>query len=218
MTKRADELLDQLNSVVSGNERDFIATGRLENLEQHLLHVKREFSGQPAINYTFACCIVKIRRQIEPEDNRALFLDLVHHPIIGPFLAQHLSLRWLVSAADTLADIGNAQEAGAAMNLVVLINMMKLAETEYRLCGKPEHQPQQLAQLLEQHPVALFEGMIYYHPIRGDMPRNMFQRLRRSVSSHAFLERVFARALQVVQQQPNLLQRLAVYNEGFFSS
>lgn len=218
MNKRADELLDQLNSVVSGDERDFIATGRLETLEQHLLHVKREFSGQPTINYSFASCIVKIRRQIESVDNQALFLDLVHHPITGPFLAEHLSLRWLVSAADTLADIGNDQEAAAAMNLVVLVNMIKLAETEYRLCGQPEHQPQELSQLLEQHPAPLFEGMIYYHPIRGDMPRNMFQRLQRTVSSHAFLDRVFARAMQVLQQQPNLLQRLAVYNERFFNS
>lgn len=205
----------QMTQIIETGPKGFLAIGRMPDTEAHLSHLRQEFTGQPVLNFTLATCIVRIRRRESLDANLSLFFALIEHDEAGPFLARHLSLRWLVSICDTLADHAEPALASAALTLVVLVNLVKLAETERAFVRDPEHDPAKIQSLIERHPVPLFGGMILCHPRRGDMPRNLFERIGRRVENHGFLERTYRRMLDELGAHPNLLSRLAALNPEF---
>lgn len=206
-----------MHRIIEGETAGFVAAGRLANTAAHLTHLRQEFVGQPELCFTLASCIVRIRRREQLEEHLAQFFSLLNHPQTGDFLAEQLSLRWLVSVADTLADHGTPEEATAAMIVTVLVNLVKLAETEHRLIADGTYSEENMTALLAAHPSSLFGGMICYHPLRGDMPQNMFSRIERLLTPNRFLGLAYRRVLAELRSQPNLLSRLARYNDRFFS-
>jgi hypothetical protein len=210
------EYLDQMARRIPGEPDGWLAVGRFEDTARHLKHLRREFQGQPELNFTLAAAIVHIRRREEPGRNLALFWQLLAHPVTGRFLAEHLSLRWLVSVADTLADHAAPADAAAALILVTLANLVKLAETERRLVRDPTYDEAALETLCEQFAVPLFGGLTLYNPRRGDMPRNLFARIGRQMARQPFLDTAYRRLMKELKENPNVLSRLAGYREGFW--
>ena len=150
------------------------------------------------------------------DQHLALFFQLLAHPVTCHFLVEQLSIRWLVSVADTLADHGAPTDSAAAIILVTLVNMIKLAESERCIMTDPSHNEAKLEKWAEQFAVPLFGGLTWFNPRRGDMPRNLFARIERQVSHHPFLRAAYQRLLTEFKIQPNLLNRLATYNDRFW--
>jgi hypothetical protein len=151
---------------------------------EHFKFVRQDFIGRTELEFYHARLIVLIRREIELERNLDLFFTLWQRE--ADFLCQNLSLRWLVSAADTFADYGQAPETRAlALSASLLLNTVKLVETERIIQDTQQaaDQPEKVAFLLDGAPVELFDGVTAYRAGRGDMIRNLYNRLQ-TVSAH----------------------------------
>ncbi|WP_198912819.1 hypothetical protein, partial [Streptococcus agalactiae] len=77
------------------------------------------------------------------------------------FLCQHLSTRWLISACDTFIDYSSDDYLKALlMNAVVLINTIKLQESERFLTDTQNAQvDEHRKQSLQTERLALFDGV-----------------------------------------------------------
>ena len=135
------------HTLVSGNEAEY-ACGSLPDLQAHLQRLRREFVGRPELLYHHAALIVLIRRESEVARN---FSRLKHLWLAEQaFLSEHLDLRWLVAACDTLIDHDPDVALRAALtNAVILLNTVKLQETErfLRLPSTSADDPQALVAL-----------------------------------------------------------------------
>jgi hypothetical protein len=125
------------STLVAGDAAEY-AYGSLPDLQAHLQRLRQEFIGQPELLYHHAALIVLIRREAAPEQNFARFKQLWLSE--QAFLSEHLDLRWLVAACDTFID--HDPDAGlraTLMNAVLLVNTIKLQETERFLQGPRSH-------------------------------------------------------------------------------
>lgn len=164
--------------MVDGGERRLVAEA-FADVDEHLPSLKREFVGLPELCFAHARLIVLIRRKIDLDSNLSKFFGLWQRE--ASFLGEHLSSRRLILACDTFADYGTERQQAAAVLLVVLINTLKLAETE-RLAivnNVPDRLVfETIASNYERgEPWELWDGMPAYSPFIGGMPRNMFGRL-----------------------------------------
>ncbi len=101
------------------------------------------------------------------------------------FLIQSLNIRWLISACDTFIDFDEDVTLKAIlMNAVVLINTIKLQETERFLCDQPLIVNQDHQQLLQQQRYALFDGTSAFAVGTDDTLRNMRWRLEQVCKVH----------------------------------
>src|SRR5205085_10868877 len=135
------------------------------------------------------------------------------------FLTAHLNSRWLISACDTFADHGSDTQKAAAMLLVVLINTVKLAETERLALRDASTLPAKFDAIAESHRgkrhIELWDGMMAYGPFSGDMPRNMLRRLAMLTEKDAALGAIARTLIRRAVAADTLLGRLARLNEGF---
>ena len=178
-----DDIEALKRSIVSGEEAEY-AYGSLPDLQAHLQRLRREFIGQPELIYHHAALIVLIRRESEVARNFARFKQLWLAE--QAFLSEHLDLRWLVAACDTLIDHDpDAALRAALMNGVLLVNTVKLQETERFLqthAGVVDD-PQALA-ALQSGRVGLCDGLSAFVAGTDDTLRNMRWRLERVCSVH----------------------------------
>jgi hypothetical protein len=125
--------------------------------------------------------IVFLRRRIDVQTHFERFRKLLSEG--GEDLLQSFSTRWLVSIADTIADFGSPIERGNAMIIVVLANVTKLAETERRIFSST-----QVDELRREECASggapLWDGMQTYGLKQGDMPNNMWTRIRTVMVRH----------------------------------
>lgn len=88
--------------------------GKRLPVDEHLQTLTRGFNGKTQLEFLHTVLIVVIRRQIDLEAARHRFFDLWEKET--RFLCKHLTLRWLVSACDTICDYPrNAPEATMAI-------------------------------------------------------------------------------------------------------
>lgn len=171
------------HTLVSGNEAEY-ACGSLPDLQAHLQRLRREFVGRPELLYHHAALIVLIRRESEVARN---FSRLKHLWLAEQaFLSEHLDLRWLVAACDTLIDHDpDVALRAALMNAVILVNTVKLQETErfLRLPSTSADDPQALVALKSRH-IALFDGLSAFVAGSDDTLRNMRWRLEQICAVH----------------------------------
>ena len=76
--------------------------GSVKDLEAHLDNLRVEFSGQSELLWHHAKLIVLIRRGFKEKETYLSFRELWQTE--QDFLFQHLHIRWLISATDTMAD------------------------------------------------------------------------------------------------------------------
>ena len=106
--------------------------GRRPDFFEHVNELRSEFAGRSELLVLHAAFVVALRRRIAAGHFLPLYLRLWREE--SGFLRRELSLRWLVSACDTLADHGvTPTQRAVALNGTVLANLAKLAETERRL-------------------------------------------------------------------------------------
>lgn len=188
---------------------------RHENLETHLSALKLEFAGQPRLCFELISLIVRIRRQNGRCEEWEVFRSLLQCEL--DYFCEHLDSRWLVAVADTLADLGEESERAAAMLSSLLINVLKLAETERMFSVNPEPDPVKFQKFIgDQMPVPLWDGVSSYWVDRGDMPRNLLHRCRSVLEGTPIPGKIFETLIRRLELHPNPLTRLAKYNPHFW--
>ncbi|QNP47158.1 hypothetical protein [Diaphorobacter aerolatus] len=172
-------------SIITGEEEAKYAHGASVNLDEHLAKVRREFVGQSELLYQHAMLIVLLRREADVKANyeRLKRMWMAERD----FLAAHLDTRWLIAACDSFIDHDDEPLLRAiAMNGPVLINSVKLGETERFILGVNGETPDQQAALDElwTHRVGLFDGVAGFIPGTDDTLRNMRWRLEAVCGLH----------------------------------
>lgn len=100
-----------------------------DNLYHHLRYLQLEFIGESELTFYHTLLIILIRRGYQLTRTFALFEQLWHEHC--DYLIEHLPLRWLVSACDTLVDFSDsAVRRAILMNVTSIINTVKLYETK----------------------------------------------------------------------------------------
>ncbi|MDF1486080.1 hypothetical protein PY257_12960 [Ramlibacter sp. H39-3-26] len=170
-------------ALVQGDAPQY-AHGASVDLREHLQRLRREFIGQPELLYHHAMLIVLIRREVDTRVHYARFRQLWLAE--ADFLLRHLNLRWLVSACDTFIDHdGDATLKAILMNGVLLVNTVKLQETERFLCRLDDLRDQPASiDALRQHRVGLFDGLSAFIAGTDDTLRNMRWRLEDVCRAH----------------------------------
>lgn len=198
--------LAELKSRRIDNGKAVMTYGSKKELPAHIADLRREFSGQPEINYYHAQLIVLIRRGVDVRKHLADFETL--WDVERDFLLSSLSVRWLISAADTFIDHSNDLLLKALlMNAVVLINTLKLQESERYLCKtenvavNPERQ-----QSLQTERLALFDGVSGFAVGTDDTLRNMRWRLDGVCAAHP-LGKMVLEIFERVQREGNVYAR-----------
>jgi hypothetical protein len=198
-------------------ERRGISFETSENLSEHFEHLGKDFTRLPLICFAQAQLVVCIRRKIDLADTVPAFLRLWETE--SEFLTAHLNSRWLISACDTFADYGSEAQKAAAIILVVLINVVKLAETERLSLRDGTSLPDKFNAIAESHRakshIELWDGMTAYAPFSGDMPRNMLRRIALLTDKDAALAAIARTLVRRAVQADTLLGRFARLNSGF---
>lgn len=151
--------------------------GSEKSLDKHLLNLRQEFSGQSELLLHHAVLIVLVRRKVQLEKSLGQFLELWEEE--GNFLCRNLNLRWLISAADTLAEFSDNQQGRAiAMMASLLGNTVKIAESDRYIHGAEALAPMpDRIEALQTRLVPLFGGTSVFTVGTDDTLRNMYWRL-----------------------------------------
>lgn len=162
------------------------ARGITKNLQSHMKGLRKEFSGQPEINFYHAQLIVLLRRGV---DEKKHFLDFARlWERERDFLLSSLNLRWIVAAADTFVDHSEDPFVRALLlNVVTLVNSVKLQESERFMCKAEEAVVDPVRKkTLESELVPLFDGLTGFTVGVDDTLRNMRWRLEKLSALHPF--------------------------------
>lgn len=158
--------------------------GADKNLQQHTENLKKEFVGQPELNYHHAILILLIRRDVDVHKHFLQFqqLWLQEHD----FLLKSLNTRWLISACDTFIDHSKDDFLKALlMNAVTLVNTIKLQESERYLTVSDTAKPDpKRHDSLQNERLTLFDGIAGFAVGTDDTLRNMRWRLDKISQSH----------------------------------
>ncbi len=192
-------------SVVDAGQ-PMLTYGSKKDLQAHIADLRREFSGQPEINYYHAQLIVLIRRGVDLRKHFSDFEQLWAHE--RDYLLKSLSTRWLISSSDTFIDHSCDELAKALlMNAVILINTIKLHESE-RFLNKTENAPIDPARkhLLQTERLALFDGVSGFAVGTDDTLRNMRWRLGELCAIHP-LGAIVIEIFERLQREGNVYAR-----------
>jgi len=187
------------NAFTRGERRRAVFGGRCADFFEHMNELRSEFVGRSELLALHAGFVVALRRKLAVAHFLPLYLRLWREE--REFLRQELSLRWLVSACDTLADFGEtpAQRA-VALNGTVLANLTKLAETERRLMPAGDGPPGRRG-------VELFDGMTVFKP-GGDMIDNLFRRIARIAALDDVAGPILDEVAMRLRQHDTVVRRL----------
>lgn len=187
----ADKVYAQFNDVdldalkkqiIEGKETRY-THGSAKDLNEHIEQLEQEFVGHSALNHYHASLIVLIRREVDVQNNYAKFKALWMTE--RDYLLASLNTRWLISACDTFIDLEDDPLLQAIlMNAVILINTIKLQETERFLCDQLLEVNLQHQDLLQQQRYALFDGTSAFTVGTDDTLRNMRWRLEQICETH----------------------------------
>jgi len=149
--------------------------GLKQDLGEHALMLKKEFSGKSELLLYHALLNVLIRRDINLLDCLERFFELWQ--LEGGYLLDHLNSRWLISACDTIIDHSPSEsEKAYALSACILVNTCKLYETE-RL-GMLDYKSVKI-----NGPMELFNGISAFCIGSGDMIFNLNSRLNQTTNS-----------------------------------
>lgn len=151
---------------------------KMKDLGSQVQRLMHEFQGRTQLEFMHAILIVLIRRRICLRAARDSFFDLWDK--VKGFLCDRLTLRWLISACDTICDHPRTTaEATTAITTSALINTANLYETERRMTdilAISEHS----LNALQAMRADLFDGLTTFKVGKGDMIRNLVGRLKKA--------------------------------------
>ena len=165
--------------------------------QRKYLQLQKLFVGAPEIHLLHALLIAILRRRDPPPAAPALFFRLWREE--GDRLATSLPVRWLISAATTLADIGQTGgQRACGMGLSVLDDMIKLHESERRYSGQPADTP--FPRRRGQRIRTIAFDLDPYSLEKGDLDRNLLSRLWKLCEDDATIRPLGIRMLRLVTQ------------------
>ena len=118
-----------VNAFTRGERRGKVFGARRPDFFEHMNELRSEFLDRSELLFIHAGCVVALRTTPRGRP----FPATLSAPMAegAGFLLHELSLRWLVSACDTLIDHGETPlQRAVALSGSLLANTMKLAETE----------------------------------------------------------------------------------------
>jgi hypothetical protein len=149
-----------------------------KDFDRHCLTLQHEFNGRTRFEFLHAVLIVMIRRRMQLQPALDLFFHMWESET--DFLCRHLSLRWLISACDTVCDHPRQpEEATIAIASSMMVNTIKLYETERRMLASTEETSQRIDAICERH-FPLFDGLMTFRLKRGDVVKNLVQRIKQA--------------------------------------
>lgn len=155
-----------------------------------------EFDGQPQLWAVHAMCIAVLRRRDPPDVAKTLFFRMWRE--CGFELADHLPVRWLISAATTFADHGETPEQrSGGMGLSVLFDLIKLHDSERRVSGRRNDKAFPRVKALPMRHSLAFD-MQGYSLAGGDLDKIMLARLWRLCEADPVLRPLGQRMLRMV--------------------
>lgn len=175
-----DEMREQM---IDGSHIEY-TYGSDKNLQNHLENLRCEFVGHSELAYYHATLIVLIRRGYQVDKEFKLFEQLWHEQ--KDYLIHALNTRWLISACDTFIDYSDDDYLKALlMNAVILVNTIKLQESERYLTAIDNSKPDDGRYTsLQNERLALFDGVAGFAVGTDDTLRNMRWRLDKLAQSH----------------------------------
>lgn len=203
---------------VSGDEK-IVDTKRLSKVEDHLHHLARLFASETQILYFHAVLISLIRRRLYEKAPLVAFFSLWTRQ--GDYLLRNLSLRWLVSAADTWIDQSPSRvDASTATVAAVIANTTKLYETERRIIDTrhstapwPGRQiPVDEARSLSGQ--ELFDGVTPFVVGSGDMISNMIHRMQNLKGTHPYPKRIVEEIFNRLATHDTVFARFLARHHG----
>jgi hypothetical protein len=214
------DVVSYFKSQLLDGETRQISFGWDTDLHSHFEILRQDFVGLPLLCFAHAQLIVCIRRKLNLTDDVPAFLKLwiMEHE----FLTLHLNSRWLISACDTFVDHGSDAQKSIALVLIMLINTLKLAETERLMLSDTAPHPSKLSAIAEKRRsrihIELWDGITDYALFSGDMPRNMIRRLLVQTEKDAALDAIAKTLIRRAVAADTVFGRLARLNEGFVPS
>ena len=180
------------------------------HLPDKLIFLQQEFQGQPQLCLAHAALIVLIRRgQALAYALHCYFRLWDRHEAL---LLDRLSLRWLISAADTLVDHGRTPaERATAFAAVLFANTIKLYETEryFSLNIDPK-----AADLDGPPPRFDLDGIKYFNVAKGDTVGNMFQRKARLVGDLGLAGKILDQVMMRANRIDTVYARFSALHTG----
>lgn len=160
-------------------------TQSFDNLYEHLRYLQLEFIAQSELSFYHTLLIVLLRRGYQTPITFGLFEALwqAHASV----LFEQLSLRWLVSAADTFIDYSDSPVRRAILlNVVSLINTLKVYETtQFLLTDNPKPDATKAKMLYAEHK-GLYDGLTFFRLGSDDSLAQMKTRYQSFASQDAF--------------------------------
>ncbi len=187
-----------------------MSSGKKSDLHEHMNMIAREFSGVPVLLFFHAGIIVHLRRRIDVDINLNRFNQLWSDH--SEFLLRNLDSRWLVSAADTIADYSaDESERAGALAATLLVATIKLYETEHIALDIVPTRCRPIT-----GGIALFDGLTAFKIGRGDMVKNLFDRVDRVVSAEprGVALRILKELLGRARRHDTVFRRLAEVHEA----
>lgn len=177
--------IEALKSHIISGDTLVYTYGADKDIAKHIDNLREEFIGQPELSFYHAKLIVLIRREFQTEKHYAEFEALWLQEY--EFLCHHLSTRWLISACDTFIDYSSDDYLRALlMNAVVLINTIKLQESErFLTLTQDATVNEERKHLLQTERLALFDGIAGFAVGTDDTLRNMRWRLDKLIQDHS---------------------------------
>jgi hypothetical protein len=185
---------------------------RIRDVEAHLAALRE---SEPSLNRDQLAVIreiIHLRRGIESPSHMACLRALIDEG--GQSLLESLSTRWLISITDTFADHGTAAERGNAIAITVLANVTRMAETE-RLFLTDASVDESKRETYVMPGAPLWDGMVSYAIRHGDMPINMWTRMRSLLTATPILLSIFEIVLSRMLESDTVVGRLSSLNPNF---
>ncbi|MDK2921216.1 MAG: hypothetical protein PWR24_773 [Desulfonauticus sp.] len=178
-----------------------------KDLSEHFEIIKKDFLGKSRLSYEIAKLIVCIRRKVELGNNLEKFFFLVKNENIH--LAENLNLRWIVSVMDTIIDYGERVESLTALIFSVIVNLIKLSETEKKYFYKKVVTP-----VLDDNGYRkeIFDGLTCFNIYTGDMVANLFSRINQKILEVDYLVPYFNTLLVRLESNENFIAMVKRFN------
>ncbi|WP_298972549.1 sulfotransferase family 2 domain-containing protein [uncultured Roseobacter sp.] len=179
--------------------------GRSSEFMEHFRQLQPEFCGASRLSHLLACTIVVLRRDPECKNAVTLFWRILDEQFAA--IQSELSLRWLVSVSDTIADYGRTDtERAVGLNASILANTTKLHESELTVYypERPWPPKKRVAS-----GGALFDGMRTFWTEKGDMIENMFERSGHVADLSPTAGKVLTEVIERLRRGPTVYRRFA---------
>ncbi len=180
--------------------------GSDDDLDRHFKALGAEFSGQSALLLEHARLNMLLRRKVSPKETYARFVEMWLQE--QDYLLQHLNIRWMVSACDSVADWDPDPAARArALSASLLVNTVKMAESEryFTKTGGAIFDPDRV-EGVQHNLVPLFEGLSGFTVGTDDTLRNMRWRIDAQKDEH-FTGAILAEIFQRLQESDTVYAR-----------